>query len=920
MNYTASVTLTGVDNLSKILGNATTALDRLRLTALGANAPINALNQRLATFATSQAPMAAMTQQIGALSQSLNALATSAVGLRGLTTNISALARVNNAGPSGAFGSSHVTTFTEAITGAMRGLSLFYVRARNIANLFLGGFGIREAASEAIEFTSALETSRLSLAASFLTFKQYKDEQGNVVEGNKAYVMALGEAEQAQTLLRAKVFDTTATFSELAVGYQKVVAAAGKSSATQEDFAQLTVNMSNMATAWGMNLETISNQFQSTLLGVSRVSSRVGGFLRGMGVSPATLKSWKDQGIIVQELNKLLSEFGRIGGDLQETWKGVTSNVEDAFQNMFGEGFKTTIMAAKNALKGLTAELVDVAATRTMGAIQINPEVLAGIQKMSEGIAAIISRVAEFIPAMVQMGLVIGNSVVSSIKLFVDMVAVVGELTAGIGRLVASIPVLGPALKATASIMTSSLLTAALSLGTVATAFVLAGKAATAFGKATEILLTMGNAVLGLRSLSGEFKAMFFFAAAEATQFGAKFMTALTNVLPMVTAIGGALIAGFALATQAVNDYGNTAKRITDQMADARSRTNMELSANKLGISLDPDVSEKLVALGHVKAREALQALHDTYKTGTIDLEMYNRVVTTLIPKQKEHDDLARKQAASVSLLNEQIDRETDKTGKMGLKWDRANALTKLATDAAKENRQASVEEIDSLNRLFDIKEKNMALEERAKANKGNGLQFLSKDSSGTIRDMTSELEELERATGNILSLGENVPSGSFWDMDATKKRLEEAKISAQRALAAISKASHDSALDQIEDDHKLRASRIESAYLDAKNQFAYINNVKYQQAADDAHTEAIRQNDAQTAAAKLKYYSEETKHLKKSYEEQYGLAVTYTEGVEAAYAKLSEDRRPDHSRPTVRPILGHFQLHRRQHLRRPNW
>ena len=182
---------------------------------------------------------------------------------------------------------------------------------------------------EGVDFNSTIETGRIGLAALIMTFREVGD-------GAAGYLRALGVATGMQNQLRLSAFQTIATYKQLESGLEQLYAAAGTQKATSQEIIRLNTTVANLAAATHTPYETAYRQISLALLGVARTTGRLGAFLRELGISNETLRSWQQQGIAVQQMLKHLEAFEKTGGMLNKTFAGVTSNVKDIYEQMSG--------------------------------------------------------------------------------------------------------------------------------------------------------------------------------------------------------------------------------------------------------------------------------------------------------------------------------------------------------------------------------------------------------------------------------------------------------------------------------------------------------------------------------------------------------------------------------------------------------
>ena len=304
-----------------------------------------------------------------------------------------------------------------------------------LAAMVGGGIGLGQIASEATEFVSAMERSQLSIAATLMTFKEFKTLAGETATAAQVQAKAMSVAADAQEMLRVKAFSTTATFEELLSGFQKVVGAASGSKATTKDMVEFTATIANLATSWGVSFETISTQFQTVLLGISRTQGRVGAFMRVLGVTPDVLKSWREQGTILENVQKKLAQFEAIGPALNKTWAGVVSNLQDVMENVLGVGFASAVRAAKGELAGLTNQFVDIQKSIDKGFIVFNGEFMSRLKEASDWIGRMFAVLGPLAPAFIDLGVAAGKAGAEFVVSIGPLVGLLTSVVSGVASL-----------------------------------------------------------------------------------------------------------------------------------------------------------------------------------------------------------------------------------------------------------------------------------------------------------------------------------------------------------------------------------------------------------------------------------------------------------------------------------------------------
>lgn len=241
---------------------------------------------------------------------------------------------------------------TDDLSGSMSGMSGIMGNLAIAAGMVYAAFKTVTGVfgpliSQGIELNSLLETSRLGIAATIVSYREYHDEAGKLVTGQAAMNRAMTESANVQKLLQSEAFNTTATLEQMLKAYQQLQIGATAQKASSAELAAFTATLGNFATASGRSFEELSAQTSRVLQGVLTIRNPIVALLRGMGVDNATIKSWVDQGVAIREIQQRLIEFQNIGPEINKTWSGVKSNVQDVIQQMSGAAMQPIQDAAK---------------------------------------------------------------------------------------------------------------------------------------------------------------------------------------------------------------------------------------------------------------------------------------------------------------------------------------------------------------------------------------------------------------------------------------------------------------------------------------------------------------------------------------------------------------------------------------------
>ena len=241
----------------------------------------------------------------------------------------------------------------DAITQAMKDA------ARNVIAL-VGAYKSLDAAMEfakrGMNATAEWEQSKIGIASVLASVKEIRDEQGNLLSGADAYKQALDMAGEAMNRIKLMGLETTATSQELVAGFQQLVGPAAAAGLSMQQTLDFTMSMVQSLGAIGIPFNQLSAEARSLLDGtIVPTQDRLATTL---GITGEMVKNWKQQGVLAQKLLEKMSAFSAAGDDVAKTWRGVTSNLQDAIDAVAMTASAGLYDNMKTALSEINALLV----------------------------------------------------------------------------------------------------------------------------------------------------------------------------------------------------------------------------------------------------------------------------------------------------------------------------------------------------------------------------------------------------------------------------------------------------------------------------------------------------------------------------------------------------------------------------------
>lgn len=190
--------------------------------------------------------------------------------------------------------------------------------------------GVAAATNVGIQANAAWESQKLSIASIISSTNQLADAQGRVLEGAEKFAASQQVAEKLMQRIQQLGLETTATTQELVTGFQAIIAPALKAGYALEEIPELATRAAQAMGAFQIPIQQMRTEVEALLSGnINRAQDLLAGYLN---VSGKMIKEWKQQGILVEEINKRLESFKYSGEAIANTWKGLTSNLEDYYQ------------------------------------------------------------------------------------------------------------------------------------------------------------------------------------------------------------------------------------------------------------------------------------------------------------------------------------------------------------------------------------------------------------------------------------------------------------------------------------------------------------------------------------------------------------------------------------------------------------
>ena len=269
--------------------------------------------------------------------------------------------------------------------------------------------GMKGFVQRGIEFNSSMEQSKIAIASMITSMANLEDGQGKVLQGAEKYAAAQGIAADMMKEIQRLGLETTATTESLVEGVQSVMAASLNAGLKLNQIPQFAVAAAQAMQTMKIPLEQMRTEIEALLTG--NINKAQDLLAPRLGIDKEQLDSWKQQGVLYDELMKKLYAYQQAGKDVAQTWKGLTSNLSEALDVIAGQ----SAAGMSESLKNTVRELQDLFLTSKDGTT--------GISQDFENIAAVIESAQT----------ALGEGILSAITTFADAVRGVNESIGDMG-------------------------------------------------------------------------------------------------------------------------------------------------------------------------------------------------------------------------------------------------------------------------------------------------------------------------------------------------------------------------------------------------------------------------------------------------------------------------------------------------------
>lgn len=229
--------------------------------------------------------------------------------------------------------------------------------------------GVSSYFSRIFDFSSNLESSQIAIASVIGATNNISDAQGRTLQGVEKFNAAQEISANLMHEIQILALQTTATFDDLVTGVSGIVAPATKAGVSLEKLPKFAVTAAQAMLAMKIPTQQMRTEIEALLSGnINKVQDILA---TNLGITGAMVKDWQKQGILINELEKRLRIFAEAGEATAQTWTGLKSNLEDAFDYLSSKTGKGVFEGAKQSYR----ELLDLLTNTKGGKLGVGEDI-----------------------------------------------------------------------------------------------------------------------------------------------------------------------------------------------------------------------------------------------------------------------------------------------------------------------------------------------------------------------------------------------------------------------------------------------------------------------------------------------------------------------------------------------------------------
>lgn len=248
---------------------------------------------------------------------------------------------------------------------------------------------LRELVVQGIQFNSTLEQTVLGISAVLTATGELADAQGNNVSQARQFALAQEEARRQTELLRVEALRTAATFEQVSFAFQTAIAPGRQAGLPIDEIRRFSISISQAAAAIGLEQQQLAEEIRSLLQGT--INLRTTRIASALNITNEDIRAAKELGVLGEFLAEQFSAFGVAADASLDTFAVRATNARDALSQLVASGSIEFFEELKALLGDVNSILVDLSNER----VEINPDAIAVVQGLSEGLRSVIEDVRE---------------------------------------------------------------------------------------------------------------------------------------------------------------------------------------------------------------------------------------------------------------------------------------------------------------------------------------------------------------------------------------------------------------------------------------------------------------------------------------------------------------------------------------------
>jgi len=250
---------------------------------------------------------------------------------------------------------------------------------------------LKNATSAVLEWMGSMETYGIAIASSLQVGGNYVEiTTGRVLAGAEAFNTAQRDAKGVIEALQVANFQTVATLDQLIRMYQEALPIAMKKGFDKKMVQDFTLSVTQAASAMGVSMDMMAEEARSLLTGaINMRNSRVA---VALGITPEDVReNSASAGQLFSFLMGKLQVYRTAGEALQNSWRGLWSNLKDVMMQAGGKALEPLFEGIKTQLKEVVDSIVTL--DKEAGKIIWNPAFLEGINTIKNGLVQVMNTV-----------------------------------------------------------------------------------------------------------------------------------------------------------------------------------------------------------------------------------------------------------------------------------------------------------------------------------------------------------------------------------------------------------------------------------------------------------------------------------------------------------------------------------------------